>query len=47
VEWAVTVAATEGLAWYQASGLIFFLPIAVAILFVVALIGLIVERLRR
>ena len=47
VEWAVTVAATEGLAWYQGSGLIIFLPIAAAILFVVALIGLIVERLRR
>ena len=47
VEWATTVAATEGLAWYQGSGLVLYLPIAAAILFVVALIGLIVERLRR
>ena len=47
VDWAVTVAATEGLAWYRGSGLIRFLPIAAAILFVVSLIGLIVERLRR
>jgi hypothetical protein len=46
-DWAVSVSAIDGEAVYADGGLFLYLPVAAAALFAIALLGLVVGRLRR